>query len=162
MYRKSNAKKNGITRGWELVLSHDIKRGIASGSCKGHASSNITQCIKLLRGCMIEIRHLMLLPALILSWEVSFKFDFEQREAHDLLEKIENSIWRRETAFVDASGNASLTSPHTYWSSIIRSSRGLQSPTSKWYATWNRRRRRFMKSYQKIGGLRPSQGFIHI
>ncbi|OWP03416.1 hypothetical protein B2J93_7434 [Marssonina coronariae] len=95
VYRKSDVRKKGYTRGWELMLSHDVNNGITAGFCKGTPSSDIVECIKHLKECVLQIGHPMLLPIIIFSHDVSFKTDIKQREARDWLRRLEHAVSMR-------------------------------------------------------------------
>lgn len=95
IFRKSDVRKKGLTRGWELTLSHDVKNGITTGFCKGTASSDIVECIKHLKACGPQIGHPLLLPIIIFSHDVSFKTDIKQREARDWLRRLEHAVSMR-------------------------------------------------------------------
>lgn len=93
--RKSDVRKKGLTRGWELTLSHDIKNGITTGYAKGTPSSDMVESIQHLKACILQIGHPMLLPAIIFSHDISFKTDLKQREARDWLRKLEHAVSMR-------------------------------------------------------------------
>jgi hypothetical protein len=95
VYRKSDVRKKGLTRGWELTLSHDVNNGITTGFAKGTPSSDIVECIKHLKACVLQIGHPMLLPIIIFSHDVSFKTDIKQREARDWLRRLEHAVSMR-------------------------------------------------------------------
>ncbi|KAJ8065243.1 hypothetical protein OCU04_005945 [Sclerotinia nivalis] len=93
--RKSDVRKKGLTRGWELTLSHDIKNGITTGYAKGTPSSDMVESIQHLKACILQIGHPMLLPAIIFSHDISFKTDLKQREARDWLRRLEHAVSMR-------------------------------------------------------------------
>ncbi|KAH8815605.1 hypothetical protein F5884DRAFT_772905 [Xylogone sp. PMI_703] len=95
IFRKSDVRKKGFTRGWELMLSHSIKEGLTTGFCKGTPSSDIVECIKHLKACVVQIGHPMLLPTIIFSHDVSFKTDIKQRDARDWLRRLEHAVSMR-------------------------------------------------------------------
>ena len=88
-------RKKGLTRGWELTLSHDVNNGITNGFCKGTPSSDIVECIKHLKACVMQAGHPMLLPIIIFSHDVSFKTDIKQRDARDWLRRLEHAVSMR-------------------------------------------------------------------
>jgi hypothetical protein len=77
------------------MLSHAIKSGVTTGYCKGTPSSDIVECIKHLKACVLQISHPLLLPVIIFSHDVSFKTDIKQREARDWLRKLEHAVSMR-------------------------------------------------------------------
>ncbi|TVY92849.1 hypothetical protein LAWI1_G000657 [Lachnellula willkommii] len=89
---KSDVRKKGHTRGWELLLSHDFSTGTTTGFCKGTQSSDIVESIRLLKGAGPEICHPLPLPLIILGHDASFKTDSKQRDARDWLRRLENGI----------------------------------------------------------------------
>ncbi|TVY39155.1 hypothetical protein LOCC1_G005565 [Lachnellula occidentalis] len=95
VYRKSDVRKKGLTRGWELMLSHDVKAGMTTGFSKGTPSSDIVECIKHLKACSLQIGHPMLLPIIIFSHDVSFKTDIKQRDAREWLRRLEHAVSMR-------------------------------------------------------------------
>ncbi|TVY88557.1 hypothetical protein LAWI1_G005732 [Lachnellula willkommii] len=95
VYRKSDVRKKGLTRGWELMLSHDVQAGLTTGFSKGTPSSDIVECIKHLKACSLQIGHPMLLPIIIFSHDVSFKTDIKQRDARDWLRRLEHAVSMR-------------------------------------------------------------------
>ncbi|TVY67506.1 hypothetical protein LSUE1_G008439, partial [Lachnellula suecica] len=95
IYRKSDVRKKGLTRGWELMLSHDVNNGVTTGFSKGTPSSDIVECIKHLKACAPQVGHPMLLPLIIFSHDLSYKTDIKQRDAREWLRRLENAISMR-------------------------------------------------------------------
>ncbi|KAJ2989445.1 hypothetical protein NUW58_g3461 [Xylaria curta] len=95
IFRKSDVRKKGRTRGWEIMLSYSFRTGITTGFVKGTESSKITDAIKHLTSCRREIGHPMLLPIIILSHDLSPEVDTRQRDARDWLRRLENAITMR-------------------------------------------------------------------
>lgn len=93
--RKSDVRKKGYTRGWELMLSHDVNNGITNGYAKGTPSSDMVECMKHLKACVLQIGHPLLLPIIIFSHDVSFKTDIKQRDARDWLRRLEHAVSMR-------------------------------------------------------------------
>jgi hypothetical protein len=94
-------KKDGKTRGWELVLSHDIKSSITTGFYKGTESSKISECLKLLQKCILDIGHPMLLPILICSRDLNMIGDLSQREARETVRVLEKTITNAAQVYTD-------------------------------------------------------------
>lgn len=88
-------RKKGYTRGWELMLSHDVNNAITTGFAKGTPSSDMVECIKHLKSCVLQVGHPMLLPLIIFSHDVSFKTDIKQRDARDWLRRLEHAVSMR-------------------------------------------------------------------
>ncbi|KAI3337470.1 hypothetical protein HD806DRAFT_40700 [Xylariaceae sp. AK1471] len=95
IFRKSDVRKRGKTRGWEIMLSYSFNTGITTGFVKGTPSSDINDTLKHLVACHGEVGHPLLLPVIILSHDLSAKVDIRQREARDWLRRLENAITMR-------------------------------------------------------------------
>lgn len=95
IHRKSDVRKKGYTRGWELMLSHDVNNAITNGYAKGTPSSDMVECIKHLKACVLQVGHPLLLPIIIFSHDVSFKTDIKQRDARDWLRRLEHAVSMR-------------------------------------------------------------------
>ncbi|KAH7328508.1 hypothetical protein B0I35DRAFT_403864 [Stachybotrys elegans] len=92
VHRKSDVRKKGKTRGWEMMLSHCFKTGITTGFIKGTPSSDVVQVIDHLKACALQVGHPMLLPILFLSYDISPTNDQKQRDARDWLRRLENAV----------------------------------------------------------------------
>ncbi|KAK6863965.1 hypothetical protein PG995_000493 [Apiospora arundinis] len=95
IHRKSDVRKKGKTRGWELMLSHSFNTNITTGYVKGTASSDINDAIEHLRSCAAQVAHPFLLPIIILSHDLSSRSDQKQREARAWLRRLENAVTMR-------------------------------------------------------------------
>ncbi|KAH6850236.1 hypothetical protein B0I37DRAFT_413649 [Chaetomium sp. MPI-CAGE-AT-0009] len=95
IFRKSDVRKKGKTRGWELMLSHSFRTRITTGYAKGTASSDMVESIKHLRACADQILHPLLLPIIILSHDLSMKNDQKQRNARQWLRDLETAVSMR-------------------------------------------------------------------
>jgi hypothetical protein len=93
--RKSDVRKKGKTRGWELMLSHHFRTGITTGYVKGTDSSDMTESIQHLKECATHVAHPFLLPVVILSHDLSPKTDSKQRDARDWLRRLEHAVSMR-------------------------------------------------------------------
>lgn len=96
IFRKSDVRKKGKTRGWESMLSYEFTTGITTGYIKGTPSSDIVIALEHLINCKTEIGHPLLLPMIILSHDLSSKIDIKQREARHWLRRLENAITLRD------------------------------------------------------------------
>ncbi|KAL7960782.1 hypothetical protein V8C34DRAFT_275703 [Trichoderma compactum] len=96
VHRKSDVRKKGRTRGWEMILSYSFRTGITTGFIKGTPSSDIVQALKHLRGCYSQVGHPMLLSTIILSHDLSPANDEKQRDARDWLRRLENAVSMRD------------------------------------------------------------------
>jgi hypothetical protein len=95
VFRKSDVRKKGKTRGWELMLSHNFRTAITTGFVKGTPSSDITVAISHLIACAGQVAHPLLLPTIILSYDLSSKTDQKQRDARDWLRRLEHAVSMR-------------------------------------------------------------------
>jgi hypothetical protein len=95
IFRKSDVRKKGRTRGWELMLSHEFRTGITYGFAKGTESSDMVEAVKHLRACAAQVAHPLLLPVIILSHDLSSKTDQKQRDVREWLRKVENAVSMR-------------------------------------------------------------------
>ncbi|KAI1084613.1 hypothetical protein F5B20DRAFT_568012 [Whalleya microplaca] len=92
LFRKSDVRKRGKTRGWELMLSHEIDTGITSGFFKGTENSSIVKAIKDLIACASEARYPLLLPLIVFQHECIDKREAAQRDIRDALRRFEHAI----------------------------------------------------------------------
>jgi hypothetical protein len=77
------------------MLSHSFRTGITSGYAKGTASSDMIESIRHLRACAAQVQHPLLLPAIVLSHELSIKMDQKQRETREWLRQLEYAVSMR-------------------------------------------------------------------
>ncbi|KAJ1335126.1 hypothetical protein MN608_01861 [Microdochium nivale] len=96
IFRKSDVRKKGKTRGWESMLSYEFKTGITTGYVKGTESSDIVVALEHLINCQGDVGHPMLLPMIIMAHDLSTKIDSRQREARHWLRRLENAITLRD------------------------------------------------------------------
>ncbi|KAF4981629.1 hypothetical protein FZEAL_2598 [Fusarium zealandicum] len=95
IHRKSDVLKKGKTRGWEMMLSYSFKTGITSGFVKGTPSSEIEKALVHLKACSAQVGHPMLLPIIIISYDLSPENDEKQRKARHWLRRLENAVTLR-------------------------------------------------------------------
>ncbi|KAK3302089.1 uncharacterized protein B0T15DRAFT_403587 [Chaetomium strumarium] len=103
IFRKSDVRKKGKTRGWELMLSHCFSTGITTGYAKGTPSSDMVDCIKHLWHCAAQVMHPLLLPMIILSHDLSARNDQKQRDAREWLRKLEHAVSMRNEVLEEES-----------------------------------------------------------
>ncbi|ROV98223.1 hypothetical protein VSDG_04474 [Cytospora chrysosperma] len=101
--RKSDVRKKGKTRGWELMLAHSFATGVTTGYVKGTDSSDMTESVEHLRACAAHMAHPFLLPLIILSHDLSPKTDQKQRDAREWLRRLEHAVSMRNE-IVEAEG----------------------------------------------------------
>lgn len=75
-----------------MMLSYSFKARITTGFLKGTPSSDIVPALQHLRACAAQIGHPMLLPIIILSYDLSPVNDQKQRDARDWLRRLENAV----------------------------------------------------------------------
>ncbi|KLU89466.1 hypothetical protein MAPG_08437 [Magnaporthiopsis poae ATCC 64411] len=97
IFRKSDVRKKGRTRGWELMLSYSFRTGITSGFAKGTESSDMVEAVRHARHCAAQTGHPFLLPVIILSHSLNpKKGDQKQRDARDWLRRLEHAVTMRD------------------------------------------------------------------
>ncbi|EMR64237.1 hypothetical protein MGN70_010665 [Eutypa lata] len=96
IFRKSDVRKKGKTRGWEIMLSYSFNTGITTGYVKGTSSSDINDSLEHLKACRAEAGHPLLLPTIILAHDLAETSDIRQRSARDWLRRLENAITMRD------------------------------------------------------------------
>jgi hypothetical protein len=77
------------------MLSHDVNNAITNGYAKGTPSSDLVECIRHLKACVLQVGHPLLLPIIIFSHDVSYKTDIKQRDARDWLRRLEHAVSMR-------------------------------------------------------------------
>lgn len=92
LHRKSDVRKKGKTRGWEMMLSYSFTTGITTGFVKGTPSSDMVPALAHLRACAAQAGHPMLLPTIVLAHDLSPANDQKQRDARDWLRRLENAV----------------------------------------------------------------------
>ncbi|KXX79476.1 Magnesium transport protein CorA [Madurella mycetomatis] len=103
IFRKSDVRKKGYTRGYEVMLSHSFRTGVTTGFVKGTKSSDMEESIQHLKECAGQVRHPMVLPLIILSHELSAKNDQKQRDAREWLRKLEHAVSLRNEVLEEES-----------------------------------------------------------
>ncbi|GAB1320575.1 Magnesium transport protein CorA, transmembrane region [Madurella fahalii] len=103
IFRKSDVRKKGFTRGYELMLSHSFRTGITTGFAKGTPSSDMVESIRHLKACATQVMHPLVLPVIILSHELSAKNDQKQREAREWLRMLEHAVSMRNEVLEEES-----------------------------------------------------------
>lgn len=108
IFRKSDVRKRGKTRGWELMLSYSILDGVTTGFAKGTDSSNMKEVLRHIKACVAEIDHPLLLPIITLSQELSARNEQRQRDAREWLQKLEGALMMRQSDEDDAYFNGAV------------------------------------------------------
>lgn len=93
--RKSDAKENDKSLGWELSLSHEIRTGITTGVFKATPNHLIDECLNHLKTCASEINHPMLFPIIIYCQILSSTRETQQPISRDWLKKLQQSVGLR-------------------------------------------------------------------
>lgn len=96
-------RKKGLTRGWELMLSHSFRTNITTGYVKGTPSSDMVASIAHLRVCAAQVLHPLLLPVIILSHDLSARNDQKQRDAREWLRLLEHAVSMRNEVLEEES-----------------------------------------------------------
>ena len=145
VHRKSDVRKKGKTRGWEMMLSHSFKTGLTTGFVKGTPSSDVVQALEHIRACAGQVGHPMLLPVIFLSHDLSPANDQKQRDARDWLRRLENAVSLRNEVeeteqyfqdgllevdglnrdLVECHGHVMWKRPQAYWSLVKEMERAM-------------------------------------
>jgi hypothetical protein len=96
LHQKSDVRKKGRTRGWQLMLSHSFRTRITTGYIKGTPSSDVVRALAHLKASAAQAAHPLLLPVILLSYDLSPANDRKQREARDWLRRLENAVSLRQ------------------------------------------------------------------
>ncbi|PKS10220.1 hypothetical protein jhhlp_001970 [Lomentospora prolificans] len=96
IFRKSDVRKKGRTRGWETMLSYNFRTGMTTGYVKGTPNTDITTAINHIKACAGQVSHPLLLPMVMLSFELAPENEIRQRQARDWLRRLEHAISGRD------------------------------------------------------------------
>ena len=75
-----------------MMLSHSFRTNMTTGYIKGTPSSDVIAALSHLRACGAQVGHPMLLPVILLSYDLSPANDQKQRDARDWLRRLENAV----------------------------------------------------------------------
>jgi hypothetical protein len=78
------------------MFSHSFLTHLTTGFVKGTASSNIVDALKHVKACAPQVGHPLLLPIIMLSYELSTENEVRQRLARDWLRKLEHAVTGRD------------------------------------------------------------------
>lgn len=84
----------GKTRGWELILSHDIENNTTTGFCKGTSASKMEDVLDSLKQCADNTYHPLLIPLLVFEMKFMAGSELRQRTARARVRSIENQLWQ--------------------------------------------------------------------
>ncbi|ODA80038.1 hypothetical protein RJ55_02996 [Drechmeria coniospora] len=152
IHRKSDVRKKGKTRGWEMILSHSFTTSITTGFVKGTASSDVVKMLEHVRACAPQVGHPMLLPTIVLSYDLSPTNDQKQRDARDWLRRLENAVSLRDEVsaheqyfqdglleidglsrdLVECHGHVMWKRPQAYWALTEEMERAMDKFHVKW------------------------------
>jgi len=135
-----------------MMLSHSFKTNITTGFIKGTPSSDIVKTLDHARACAAQIGHPMLLPVIILSYDLSPANDQKQRDARDWLRRLENAVSLRDEVeqheqyfqdgllevdglnrdLVECHSHVMWKRPQAYWALGKEMERAMDKFRSKW------------------------------
>lgn len=92
VFRKSDVRWKGTSRGWEMALSYSFRTGITSGYVRGTSSAGIEALMEPLATCARLACHPFLLPVLMLGADLSPKTENNQRQIRDTLRSLESAV----------------------------------------------------------------------
>jgi len=111
IFRKSDVEWRGVSRGWEVVLSHSFRSSLTSGYIRT-ANSNgdkVDGILALAKKCFEMAHHPLILPVLFLTNEFSMKHDMDQRNVRKAIRELESDLSQRYQG-VDAAPHYSMRS----------------------------------------------------
>lgn len=152
IHRKSDVRKKGKTRGWEMMLSYSFETGVTTGFVKGTGSSDVASALDHVRACAAQVGHPLLLPVIMLSYKLSPANDQRQREARDWTRRLENAVSLRDEVepyeqyfpdglfefdglnrdLVECHGHVMWKRPQAYWALV----EGMQKAMGRFHAGW--------------------------
>lgn len=93
VFRKSDVKWNGTSRGWEMALSYSFRTKITSGYIRGNAGKgDLAGTLASLAACAKPVCHPLLLPVLMLGASLYPETEIQQREVRDTLRGLESAV----------------------------------------------------------------------
>ena len=85
------------------MFSHSLNTAITTGYAKGTTSSAIVKTIAHVKACASQVSHPLLMPMILLSYELSPENEIRQRSARDWLRRLEHAISGRDEIREDES-----------------------------------------------------------
>lgn len=79
-----------------MMLSYSFTTRITTGFVKGTPSSDMVAALQHVRACAAQVGHPMLLPTIILAYDLSPVNDQKQRDARDWLRRLEQAVSMRD------------------------------------------------------------------
>ncbi|KAK0644675.1 hypothetical protein B0T16DRAFT_495437 [Cercophora newfieldiana] len=94
VFRKSDVRWKGTSRGWEMALSYSFRAKITSGYVRGTKSAGIIDIMESLSAaCAKEVAvHPLLLPLLMLEAGLAPTTEINQRQIRDRLRDLESAM----------------------------------------------------------------------
>ena len=78
------------------MLSYNFRTGMTTGYVKGTPNTDITTAINHIKACAGQVSHPLLLPMVMLSFELAPENEIRQRQARDWLRRLEHAISGRD------------------------------------------------------------------
>lgn len=85
------------------MFSHSLKTSMTTAYAKGTPSSAIVKTIQHVKACAAQVSHPLLMPVILLSYELSPENEIRQRSARDWLRRLEHAISGRDEIREDES-----------------------------------------------------------
>lgn len=85
------------------MFSHSFKTSLTTAYVKGTPSSAIVKTIQHMKACAAHVSHPLLMPIILLSYELSPENEVRQRSARDWLRRLEHAISGRDEIREDES-----------------------------------------------------------
>lgn len=110
IFRKADARWYGMSRGWELLLHHDLETHLTTGFYKGTPTSKAAAIVDALKACDGEVHNVLLLPLLIMHFEGISGTNAEQtqRKTREWLKRLEAAIAIKKDGDKVITGDMSL------------------------------------------------------
>lgn len=95
VFRKSDVRWQGRSRGWEMMLSYCFRTKMTFGYVKATDGASPEKVLSSLKACAQPASHPFLLPLLVLNQELSSSNEKTQRECRDTLRQLETVLSKR-------------------------------------------------------------------
>jgi len=92
VFRKSDVRWKGTSRGWEMALSYSFQTKLTCGYIRGTKSAGIAEILELLSECAKQALHPLLLPLLMLEAGLAPTTENNQRKIRDRLRDLESAM----------------------------------------------------------------------
>ncbi|KAK4187030.1 hypothetical protein QBC35DRAFT_553131 [Podospora australis] len=121
IFRKSDVRWNGTSRGWEVMLSYCFKTRITSGFLKGTVSAKLEEeILPYLQQCSAPNAHPLLLPFLFLNSQLSSTNDIQQQESRETIRQLEKRLAQRYKTTAAPNFSPAEDKRSQAWQNVVR------------------------------------------